>query len=36
MEEDEMSKQIVLLNVDYSSKTERKVTSEKILKIRDI
>ena len=36
MEEDKMSKQIIPLNVDYSSKTEGKVTSEKFLKIRDI
>lgn len=31
-----MSKQIVLLNVDYSSKIEGKVNSEKFSKIRDI
>ena len=31
-----MSKQIIPLNVDYSSKIEGKVTSEKFLKIRDI
>ena len=31
-----MSKQIIPLNVDYSSKTEGRVISEKFLKIRDI